>query len=167
MRATRRIVTVVLLAQVGWALPLGLVLGAVLDGDLLLAFGAVALAATVVLLGFLLAWQRADAHREALLSTGTRLPARLVSSRATRGRVNNRTALTHTFESRTAGRVIRAETRAFVHLPPGAEATIAYDAADPGRAVVVEDLDRTAAGERVGWQALRQWSIAGKFRNRS
>jgi hypothetical protein len=76
------------------------------------------------------------------------VPALLVSSRATNTRINNRTVLAHTFESRQAGRVIRAEARAFTHFPPGAEATIAYDSADPAKAVVVEDLDRPGIDRR-------------------
>jgi len=141
MRAARRIVTIVLLAQVAWTAPLGLVLGIALDGSFLLAFGGAALAFLVVLLSFLLVWQRADARREELLSRGTRALGALVSSRPTGTRINNRRVLAHTFECHEAGRRIHAVARAFRHLPLGAEATIAYDPAEPSRAVVVEDLD--------------------------
>jgi hypothetical protein len=167
MPAARRIVVIVLLVQVAWAVPLGLVLGIVLDGVFLLAFGGAALAVLVVLLSFMLVWQRRDARRETLLANGTRTRALLVSSRPTHTRINNRTVLAHTFESRESGRVIRAETRAFAHLPVGAEATIAYDSVDPQNAVVVEDLDRTEAEKRPDWEALRQREIDRMFRDRS
>jgi hypothetical protein len=167
MRAARRIVTIVLLIQVAWALPLGLVLGATLGWSFLFAFGGAALAVLVVLLSFMLVWQRADARRDALLTTGTRVPALLVSSRATNTRINNRTALVHTFESRQAGRVIRAEAKAFTHLPIGAEATIAYDTTDPAKATVVEDLDGVAAGEQLDWQELQRREMDRRFRRRS
>ena len=114
----------------------------------------------------MLVWQRADARREALLATGARAPALLVASRATNTRINNRTVLAHTFEAREAGRVIRAEAKAFVHLPIGAEATIAYDTTDPARAVVVEDLDQVAADGQVDWQTLQQRAVDRRFRRR-
>ena len=167
MRAARRIVTIVLLVQVAWAVPLGLVLGITLGWSFLLAFVGAALAVLAVLLSLMLVWQRADARREALLTTGARAPALLVASRASNTRINNRTALVHTFEAREAGRVIRAETKAFVHLPIGAEATIAYDITDPARAVVVEDLDQVAAEEQVDWQTLQQRAVDRRFRRRS
>jgi hypothetical protein len=142
--AARRVVTVVLLAQVAWALPLGVVLALTINWSFLLGLGCVALVAVAVLLGFMLAWQRADLRREALLTRGTRVPAVLVASRPTSTRINNRRLLAHTFEARETGRVVRAEAKAFVHLPVGAAATIAYDATDPVRAVVVEDLERSS-----------------------
>jgi hypothetical protein len=89
----------------------------------------------------LLRWQGADARRDALLDRGTRVPGRLISSRATATRIRNRTVQAHTFEAHAGGRAIRAEARAFSHLPVGTRATIAYDPADPGNATVVEDLD--------------------------
>lgn len=137
----RRIVTIVLLVQVAWAVPLGLVLGALLDWAYALVFCGFALAVLVVLLGAMLVWQRADGRRDALLTSGARVPAHLVDSRATGTRINNRRLLVHTFEARTGGRVIRASAKAFAHLPIGTHATIAYDATDPARTTVVEDLD--------------------------
>lgn len=166
MRAARRIVTIVLLAQVAWALPLGLVLGAVLDWNYLLAFGGAALAVLVVLLSLMLGWQRADAARERLLTTGTRVPAALVSSRPTGTRINGRRVVAHTFESRTGGRVVRAEARAFAHFPVGTEVTIAYDTTDPARATVVEDLEELATAGQVDWDTLRQQQIDRTFRKR-
>jgi hypothetical protein len=148
MRVARRIVTIVLLIQVAWMAIAALAFGLFMDTDFLLAFGSGALVVLVVWLGFLLAWQRTDARRDTLLTTGVRAPALLVSSRATNTRINNRTVMAHTFESRQAGRVIRAEVRAFTHFPPGVEATIAYDSADPAKAVVVEDLDRPGIDRR-------------------
>jgi hypothetical protein len=142
MRATRRIVTRVLLVQVAWMAPTAVALGLVVEPAFLYAFGSAALVILAVLLSFMLVWQRADARRDALLATGARVPALLVSSRPTATRINNRVVRAHTFEHRAAGRVIKAETRAFTHLPIGTEATIAYDRADPARAVVVEELDR-------------------------
>ena len=109
------------------------------DVAYLYAFGSAGLAVLVVLLGFMLWWQRVDARREALLSGGTRVPATLVSSRATNHRINNRAVLAHIFES---GSGIRAQARGFAHLPAGTAATIAYDPARPAHAVVVEDLDQ-------------------------
>lgn len=164
MRAARRIITIVLLVQVAWTLPLGLVLGFVLDRVFAFAFCGAALAVLVVLLIFMLGWQRADARRAALLTRGARVPALLVESRPTNTRINNRTLLVHTFESREAGRVVRARTKAFTHLPIGAEATIAYDATDPERATVVEDLDAGAATD--GWRELRRQQTNRMFRNR-
>jgi uncharacterized protein DUF3592 len=165
MRAARRIVTIVLLVQVAWALPLGLVLGFVLDWVYALAFCGAALAVLVVLLAFMLVWQRADARRDALLTHGTRVPGLLVDSRPTSTRINNRTLLVHTFEAREAGRVIRAQAKAFTHLPIGAEATIAYDTTDPEQAAVVEDLDGgPTATER--WETRKQREMDRRFRNR-
>jgi hypothetical protein len=148
MRVARRIITIVLLIQVAWMAVAAVGLGLFVDPGFVLAFGSGALVVLVVWLCFVLAWQRTDARREALLATGVRVPAQLVSSRATNTRINNRTVMAHTFESRQAGRLIRAEARAFTHFPPGVEATIAYDAADPARAVVVEDLDRAGMDRR-------------------
>jgi uncharacterized protein DUF3592 len=142
--AARRVVTVVLLVQVAWSLPLGVVLALSVRWSFLPTFGGVALAVLAVLLGFMLAWQRADLRREALLARGARVPAVLVASRATNTRINNRRLVAHVFEARQGGRVVRAEARAFAHLPVGTAATIAYDATDPARAVVVEDLERSS-----------------------
>jgi hypothetical protein len=167
MRPARRIVTIVLLVQVAWALPLGLVLGVTVGWTFLLAFVGAALAVLAVLLGLMLSWQRTDARRDALLATGARAPALLVASRPTGTRINNRTVLVHTFEAREAGRVVRAETKAFVHLPIGAEATIAYDTTDPARAVVVEDLDQVAEEGRLDWGTLQQQAVDRRFRRRS
>jgi uncharacterized protein (DUF58 family) len=144
--AARRVLTAVLLVQVALFLVAGVVLAFTAGGPFLVWSGAVALVFLVVWLGFTLAWQRADARREQLLSRGVRVPATLVASRPTGTRIRHRTLLAHTFEARQPGRVVRAEARAFVHLPPGTEATIAYDAADPARAVVVEHLDRSSPG---------------------
>jgi hypothetical protein len=141
MHVARRIITTVLLIQIAWMTAAAVALGITMDAGLLYGFGSGALVVLAVLLGFMLVWQRRDARRDALLATGVRVPALLVSSRRTGTQVNNRVVQAHTFEYREAGRVIRAETRAFAHLPVGTEATIAYDRADPARAVVVEDLD--------------------------
>lgn len=150
MRAARRIVTVVLLVQVAWTVPLGVVLGVALDPAFLVAFGAAALAVVVVLLSFMLAWQRADARRDALLTHGIHVPARLVDSRPTHTRINNRRLLVHTFAARDNG--IRATAKAFTRLELGTAATIAYDATDPAKATVVEDLDEVTG--QLDWQAL-------------
>jgi hypothetical protein len=165
MRAARRIVVVVLLSQVAWAVPAAVALSFV-DPVFFLAFGAVALAVVAVLLCFLLHWQRVDARREAVLGTGTRVPALLVASRATGTRVDRRTVRAHTFEARTGGRVVRAEARAFAHLPVGTAATIAFDPAEPARAVVVEDLDALATEGRLDWDALRRRETDRMFRDR-
>jgi hypothetical protein len=146
MRVARRIITIVLLVQVAWMALAAVGLGLFVAPAFLMAFGGGALLVLVVLLCFMLTWQRTDARREALLATGVRVAAVLVSSRATNTRINNRTVMAHTFESRQAGRVVRAETKAFNHFPSGFEATIAYDSADPAKAVVVEDLDRAGTG---------------------
>jgi hypothetical protein len=166
MRAGRRIVVVVLLVQVAWSLPLGVALSFV-DPVFLVAFGAVALAVLAVLLVFMLRWQRTDARREVLLTSGTRLPALLVASRDTGMRINRRTVRAHTFEARSAGRVIRAEARAFAHLPPGTAATIAYDPVEPVRAVVVEDLDEKATAGQLDWQTLQERERDRMFREQS
>ena len=108
---------------------------------ILIAGLVISLVALGLFFVFLIRWQRVDAAREALLANGTRVPARLVSSRATATRIRNRTVQAHTFEAHAAGRTIRAEARAFAHLPFGTAATIAYDPADPGNATVVEELD--------------------------
>jgi hypothetical protein len=137
MLASRRIVLVVLGSQVALFLVLALVVRVVLVPGLVIALVALALFFVV-----LIRWQRADARRDALLSGGARVAARLVSSRATATRIRNRTVQAHTFEAHTGGgRTIRVEARAFTHLPVGTVATIAYDPADPGNATVVEDLD--------------------------
>ena len=127
---------VVLGGQVALFLVLALVFRAVFVPAL-----AIALVALAVLFVFLVRWQRSDAHREALLASGTRVPARLVSSRATATRVRNRTLQAHTFEARADGRTLRVEAKAFTHLPVGTVATIAYDPVDPRSATVVDDLD--------------------------
>ena len=136
MRDSRRPVLMVLGVQAVLFVVLGLLFRAFLVPALVLALLALAL-----LFVFLLRWQRADARRAALLATGTRVPARLVSSRPTAVRIRNRTVLAHTFEARADGRVLRAEAKAFTHLPLGTAATIAYDPAAPGRATVVDELD--------------------------
>jgi hypothetical protein len=142
MRAGRRVVVVVLAGQVVLFGVLAVLLAAV-DPALVWVCSAVALVALAVLLVFGLRWQRADARRAALLSSGSRVSARLVSSRATATRVRNRTVQAHTFEAHAGGRVIRAEARAFTHLPHGTVATIAYDPLEPASATVVDDLDRS------------------------
>ncbi|GAB1513620.1 hypothetical protein [Actinophytocola sp. KF-1] len=141
MRVERRIVVVVLAGQVVLFGVLAAALAA-LAPAFVYAACAVALLALIALLVVLLRWQRADARRDALLTSGTRTTARLVSSRATATRVRNRTVQAHTFEATAAGRVIRVEARAFTHLPVGTVATIAYDPLEPGNAIVVDDLDR-------------------------
>lgn len=163
MRAARQVVVIVLLGQVAWTVPLGLVLGFLLDWVYGLVFCGAALAVLVVLLSFMLVWQRDDARREDLLTRGRRAPALLVDSRATNTRIRNRTMLLHTFEAREGSLVIRAGAKAFTHLPIGTEATIAYDAGEPERAVVVEDLDATTT---ESWAELRQREIDRRFRNR-
>jgi hypothetical protein len=142
MRAGRRVVGVVLGGQVVLFGVLAAVL-ALVDPALVYVCAAVALLALIALLVFLLRWQRADARRDALLTSGSRVTAHLVSSRATGTRIRNRTVQAHTFEAHAVGRVVRAEARAFTHLPVGTAATIAYDPLDPANATVVEDLDRS------------------------
>ncbi|MDQ3788119.1 MAG: hypothetical protein M3422_12865 [Actinomycetota bacterium] len=139
MRAERRVVVVVLGGQVVLFGLLAAVLAA-LAPAFVYAFCAIALLALIALLVFLLRWQRADARRDALLTSGARTTARLVSSRATATRIRNRTVQAHTFEAHAHGRVLRVEARAFTHLPVGTTATIAYDT--EGNATVVDDLDR-------------------------
>ena len=112
---------------------------AALSPAFVLSSCAIALLALIALLVFLLRWQRADARRDALLTSGARTTARLVSSRATATRIRNRTVQAHTFEAHAAGRVLRVEARAFTHLPVGTVATIAYDT--QGNATVLDDLD--------------------------
>lgn len=138
MRASRRVVLVVLGAQVVLFLVLALVVR-----DVLIPALAISLVALALLLVFLLRWQRADARRDALLAGGTRVTARLIASRATATRIRNRTVQAHTFEAHADGRTIRVEARAFAHLPVGTAVTIAYDPVDPGNATVVDDLDRS------------------------
>lgn len=166
MRAARRIIRLVLLIQVAWLVPFAVVM-AILFPVSIVATGSATLAVIAVLLGFLLHWQRVDARRDALLATGQRIPALLVASRPTGTRINNRRVLAHTFESRTGGRVVRAEARAFVHLPAGAEATIAYDPQDVSGAVVVEDLDAVAGAGQLDWAELRARETDRRFRGRS
>ncbi|MGB3440078.1 MAG: DUF3592 domain-containing protein [Actinophytocola sp.] len=137
MRAGRRVLVVVLGGQVALFLLLALVID-----DLLVPLLAISLVALALVFVFLIRWQRADARRGALLSSGARVPARLISSRATATRIRNRTVQAHTFEAHAAGRVLRVEARAFTHLPVGTVATVAYDPADPANATVVDDLDR-------------------------
>jgi hypothetical protein len=139
MRAERRIVVVVLGGQVVMFGLLAAALAA-LAPAFVYASCAIALLALIAMLVFLLRWQRADARRDALLASGARTTARLVSSRATATRIRNRTVQAHTFEAHAADRVLRAEARAFTHLPVGTVATIAYDS--EGNATVVDDLDQ-------------------------
>jgi hypothetical protein len=166
MRAARRIVTTTLLILAVTFLLSGLVLGIVLEPVFLLGFGGAGLVLLAVLLSLMLLWQRADARRERLLTTGARVPAVLVSSRRTHTNINDRTVLAHTFEARSAGRTIRAEARTLAHLPVGTEATIAYDTSDPSNATVVEDLEAVATEGQLDWQTLRQQQIDRTFRKR-
>lgn len=149
MDAERRIVTLVLLLLAAVFLVTGVVLGIVVGTVFLLANGG----AAVILFGvrsvLWLRWSRKDARRATLLATGPRTPAVLVSSRPTHNRVDDRVVQAHVFESRSTGRVIRAKARSFTRLPLGTEATIAYDAVDPAKATVVEDLDRIAADWQI------------------
>lgn len=140
MGAGRRVVIVMLGGQVVLFGLLAFALAA-LAPAFVYASCAIALLALIALLVFLLRWQRADARRDALLASGARTTARLVSSRATATRIRNRTLQAHTFEAHAAGRVLRVEARAFTHLPYGTAATIAYDPVDPANATVVDDLD--------------------------
>lgn len=166
MRVARKIVTLVLLIQLAWLVPLAIVMVFVLPG-VAIGFGIAALVVLAVLLGFLVHWQRVDARRNALLATGQRVPALLVSSRQTGTRINRRRVVAHTFESRTGGRVVRAEARAFAHLPVGTEATIAYDPDDTTRATVVEDLDAVATRGQLDWHELKARETDRRFRNQS
>jgi hypothetical protein len=149
MNAERRIVTLVLLLLAAVFLVTGVVLGIALGPVFLLAFGGTALVLLAVQSIHWLSWSRRDARRRALLATGLRVPATLVSSRPTNNRVDDRVVQAHVFESSSAGRVVRAKARSFTRLPMGTEATIAYDAADPAKATVVEDLDRIAADWQI------------------
>lgn len=144
MDAERRIITFVLFTLAAVFLVTGVVLGVVLGPVFLLANGGTAVVLFTVWSVLWLRWSRRDARRATLLATGPRTPATLVSSRPTNNRVNDRVVQAHVFESRSTGRVIRAKARSFTRLPLGTEATIAYDAADPAKATVVEDLDRVA-----------------------
>jgi hypothetical protein len=128
-------VVVVLLVQVGLAAGVGLSLLVVAPRAAVLPAGY-GLLGLIALLLFLLRWQRDDHRRAALLATGTRAPAVLVASRATRVRLRHHTVLAHTFQARAGD--IRAEARSTTHLPVGTRATIAYDPADPAAATVVE-----------------------------
>lgn len=166
MRAARKTVIWSLLSQVVW-LPVGLVLGLTLGWWLAVPPAAVALSALVVLLVFMLTWQRADTRRESLLATGTRVPAVLVSSRPTRNRIRNRRIMAHTFEARLADGVLRVEEHALAHLPVGTTATIAYDTTDSSKGVVVEDLDEAASAGQPDWQELKQRQIDRTFRKSS
>lgn len=159
MRAARRTVIWSLLSQVLW-LPVGLVLGLTLGWWLAVPPTVVALSALVVLLVFMLTWQRSDARRESLLATGARAPAVLVSSRPTRNRVRNRRIMAHTFESRLADGVLRVEEQAFTHLPVGTRATIAYDTTDSSKAILVEDLDEAGQPD---WRELTQRQVDRTF----
>lgn len=150
MDVGRRIITSVLLGLAAVFLVVGVVLGIALEPVFLVANCGPTVVLVAVWSVFRLVWSRADARRRALLATGARTPASLVSSRRTSTWVNDRVVLAHTFESRSAGRVIRAEGRSFARLPLGTEATIAYDRTDPAKATVVEELDRLAAGQQAG-----------------
>lgn len=140
MDVARRIVTTVLLTLAAVFLVVGVALGLALGPVFLVANGGAAVVLGGVWSVFRLVWWRADERRRRLLATGLRVPASLVSTRRTHTQVDDRTVLAHTFESRSTGRVIRAEARSFARLPVGTEATIAYDAADPANATVVEDF---------------------------
>lgn len=142
MDVGRRIITSVLSGLAAVFLVLGVVLGIALDLVFLYANASMTLMLLAVLAVFWLVWARADASRRRLLDTGVRVPAALVSSRPTGTRIADKVLQAHTFESRSAGRVIRAEARSFAQLPVGTEATIAYDAANPARATVVERFGR-------------------------
>lgn len=156
MHAARRTVIRLTLISLVFMLP-GLGLGLYFAGwGGALPFTAAGLAVLVSLLVLMLVWQRADVRREALLATGARVPAVLVSSRPTKTRVKNRRIMAHTFEARLPDGVLRVEDFGFAHLPVGTPATIAYDTTDSSKAVVVEDLDAVATAGQPDWQTLRR-----------
>lgn len=124
---------------------------------LTILFGGMAL--VTLLIGGLLAvrWARQAREREALLSTGLRAPALLVQATPTNVRINDRRLIRLVFEARLGGTPVRAEARSTTPPPLGTRATIAYDAVNPARAVLVEDVDRLAldaAGGPSGQQAV-------------
>lgn len=148
MDVARLIITSVLLSLAAVFLAVELALGFTVGTVFLLANAGVALVLAGVWSVFRLGWWRTDERRRRLLVSGIRVRASLVSSRPTHTKVNDRRVLAHTFESRSAGRVIRAVVLCLDDLPVGTEATIAYDPVNPARATVVEDLAKRRT-ERV------------------
>ncbi|MDT8912732.1 DUF3592 domain-containing protein [Amycolatopsis sp. PS_44_ISF1] len=164
-RSARWILVVVLLVQVVWSAPLALVFGRAYrstpEPGLLvaaIAFGLVAVAVLVVTAVLAGRWRSAARTRRRLLETGLRVPALLVGVAFTGTRVNGRAVRKLTFESRSTGTPIRAVERTTAALPEGTPATLAYDPADPAKAVVADDLTALAAelagraeGRRQAW----------------
>jgi len=186
-RAARRIIGWVLLLQVAWSLPLAVFMGYKwrtetgpdvsypCDGGatcysgpttflvLMLVFGGVALLLLLVWVALVVRWRRRAAARSQLIASGLRTPALLVESSATGTTINNRVVQAHTFESRATGRVIRAVEHSAAHLPIGTRATIAYDAVDPTRAAVVDDLEKLATAAHLDWDQLRRNQVDAMF----
>ncbi len=142
MNVARRIITTVLLTLAAVFLAVGVGLGLALDPVFLYANGGVTVILAAVWSVFRFFWWRTDERRRTLLATGVRVPASLVSTRRTATQINERHVLAHTFESRATGQVIRAVARTLASLPVGTEATIAFDAANPANATVVEDFSQ-------------------------
>jgi len=186
-RAARRIIGWVLLLQVAWSLPLAVFMGYKWrtetgpdvsypcdDGGtcysgpttfliLTLVFGGIALAVLLVWAALVVRWRRRAAVRTQLMASGLRTPALLVESRATGTSINNRVVQAHTFESRATGRVIRVVERSVAHLPIGTRATIAYDAVDPTRAALVDDVEHLATAAHLDWDKLRRTRTDAMF----
>ncbi|WP_329061687.1 DUF3592 domain-containing protein [Amycolatopsis sp. NBC_01480] len=164
-RSTRWIVVVVLLVQLVWSAPLSLVFGRaylITPEPVLLVltagFGLVAVGIVGTTATLLVRWRAAARTRRRLLDTGSRVPALLVDVSYTGTRVNGHAVRKLTFESRSAGTPIRAVERTTAALPAGTPATIAYDLADPAKAVVADDLTalavdlaRRAGRKRQAW----------------
>jgi hypothetical protein len=170
-RSTRWILVVVLLAQLVWSAPLSLVFGRAYlitpePGLLVLAvvFGVVAAGIVAVAATLVVRWQVAARTRKRLLDTGSRVPALLVDVAYTGTRVNGHTVRKLTFESRSTGTPIRAVERTTAALPEGTPATIAYDLADPSKAVVADDLVALAADLAGRADRKRQARIDEMFR---
>ncbi|WIX78747.1 hypothetical protein QRX50_46710 [Amycolatopsis carbonis] len=171
-RSARLVLAVVLFVQLAWSVPLAVVFGneylATREADLLVPSAIFAvfvvgfLAATVTLL---LSWLLAGRRRKRLLATGSRVPALLVDVAYTHTRVKRRTVRKLTFESRATGTPVRAEAHTTVDLPEGTPATIAYDLADPTKAVVVDDLTALAADLAGRAERQRQARIDEMFRH--
>lgn len=163
-RSARITIVLVILLQVAWSLPLALVMGSkwlttdepdvsyrcgtatCYSGEgswrlMALLFGGISVIATTILLLVLTSWARTAARRRQLLETGLQVPGLLVDIEATGTRINGRPVRKYVFESRVVSPPVRVTQKGMAELPMGARVTLAYDPADPTRAILVETMD--------------------------
>lgn len=135
--------------QLIWSLPLAVFMYVLGNSALALVFGALCLLVVVAVVLMILGWRRADARERSLRESGLRAEAVVTDVVPTGVRVNNQLMyrlIGHVPD--VPGMEIRQST--IFPVPPGTRLTIAYDAARPGKPLILDDLKTLAHRMRVG-----------------